>query len=283
MMEDREIADSVRAEVAVGVGTYEQVVQALEEQWERDLAELVDREFGRQLAEQRDWPEVTDCDRLTAAFRDLDVAGITAREHFSCCHSCGVREIAEEGVGRGYVFYHFQDVRRAAEGGGLHLSFTPDRGIGEEVAAALRGHGLEVFWDGDPDRRIEVPLSWRRRRHGRLAVHPGQAPDLAPAGELGVTCGDGLEQLTLRGSLDGLMRMTPVDGNFMVFRAPSGVTFQVMWHEGPRLWGEWPDPSIRASRGRYLSLQEAREMVAILAREGRSGADELGDTELTPW
>lgn len=284
VIDDAEIVESVRAEVAVGVGTFEEVVRALEERWETGggLAELVDREFARHLAEQEEWPEVTDCDRLTAAFRDLDVAGITAREHFSCCQSCGVREIGEEGVRRGYVFYHFQDVRRAAGGGGLCLSYTADRRIGEEVVAALRGHGLEAGWDGSTQRRIDVPMTWRRRRHGRSAAHPGRAGE--PAGELKVLCGDGpMEPMTLRGGLDELMRMRPVDGNFMVFQAPSGVAFQVMWNEGPRLWGEWPDPSVRASRGRHLSLREAREMITILAREGRSGADDLGGTELTPW
>lgn len=284
MIDDAEILRSVRVEVAAGVGSYEQVVQALQEQWETDeeIAALVDREFARHLAAQEEWPEDTDCDKLTAAFRDLDLAGITAREHFSCCRACGVREIEEEGVRRGYVFYHFQDLQRAAEGGGLLLSYTPDRRIGMEVVAALQRHGLVALWNGNTQRRIEVPMAWLRRRHGRAAAHPGRMGE--PAGELEVSYDGGpMESLTLRGCLDELMRMRPVAGNFMVFQAPSGVVFQVMWHEGPKLWGEWPDPSAKASRGRYLSLREAREMITILARDGRSGADDLGGTHLKPW
>jgi hypothetical protein len=285
MIDDAELLKSVQVEVAVGVGGYEQVVQALEEQWETDegIAELVDGAFARHLAEQEEWPEVTDCDRLTAAFRDLDVAGITAREHFSCCQRCGVDEINEQGVDRGYVFYHFQDVRSAAaECGGVCLSYTPEQKIGEEIAATLRRHGLEVDWDGSTETRIEVRMTWQRRRHGRLAAHPSRAE--GPAAELRAIYDDGpMEPMTLQGCLDELMRMRPIDGNFMVFQAPSGVSFQVMWNEGPTLWGEWPDPSVKGSRGRHLSLPEAREMITILAREGRSGADDLGGTEFTPW
>jgi hypothetical protein len=284
MINDAEIVKSVQVEVAMGVGSYEQVVQALEEQWETSegIAELVDGEFARHLAEQEEWPEVTDCDRLTAAFRDLDVAGITAREHFACCQSCGVAEIKAEEVRRGYVFYHFQDVRGAAAGGGVFLSYTPDRQIGAEIATALRAHGLEVDWDRDTGTRIYVPLTWQRRRHGRLAAHPGRAEE--PAAALRAIIDNGpMESMTLQGCLDELMRMRPVDGNFMVFQAPSGVSFQVMWNEGPTLWGEWPDPSVRASRGRNLSLAEAREMIKILAHDGRSGADDLGGTERNPW
>lgn len=59
--------------------------------------------------------------------------------------------------------------------------------------------------------------------------------------------------------------------------------FKVVWQEDPRPWGEWPDPPAKASRGRHLSLQEAREMVTILARAGRSGADDLGGARLIPW
>ncbi|WP_156325549.1 DUF6891 domain-containing protein [Nonomuraea sp. SBT364] len=82
MIDGAEILRSAQAEVAVGAGSYGQVVQVPEERWgiHEGVAELVDGEFARQLAEQEEWPEVTDCDRLTAAFRDLDVAGVKGRE-----------------------------------------------------------------------------------------------------------------------------------------------------------------------------------------------------------
>ncbi|GAA3642822.1 hypothetical protein GCM10022267_31820 [Lentzea roselyniae] len=39
----------------------------------------------------------TDPERLTRAFAALREAGITARENFTCCRSCGESEIGGEG------------------------------------------------------------------------------------------------------------------------------------------------------------------------------------------
>ena len=54
--------------------------------------------FAAHLADQATWPERTDSDRLTDAFRALDQAGIVAREDFACCQNCGVAEIVAAGV-----------------------------------------------------------------------------------------------------------------------------------------------------------------------------------------
>jgi len=37
------------------------------------------------LDAQREWPSVTDCDRLDRAFADLNGRGIVARQNFACC------------------------------------------------------------------------------------------------------------------------------------------------------------------------------------------------------
>jgi hypothetical protein len=144
--------------------------------------EIVPNEFAAHLAAQAEWPERTDSDRLTDAFHALDLTGIVAREDFACCQSCGNAEIGDEGgqgkPARGYVFYHAQDAERAAQGGTLWLAFGSfderigDAQIGEEVAAALRGEGLEVDWAGDAAQRIHVRLRWAKRRYGRMAAFP---------------------------------------------------------------------------------------------------------------
>ncbi|MBG0566465.1 DUF6891 domain-containing protein [Actinoplanes aureus] len=147
--------------------------------------EIVPRELAAHLDAQAGWPARTDSDRLTDAFRALDLAGIVAREDFACCQSCGNSEIGGE-VGnvqpaRGYVFYHGQDAERAAQGGTLWLaygSFDKRIGaaqVGEEVVAALRVEGLEVDWTGDAAQRIQVRLSWAKRRYGRMAAVPVSA------------------------------------------------------------------------------------------------------------
>jgi hypothetical protein len=152
---------------------------------------VVEPAFVDHLAAQATWPERTDSDRLSDAFRALDASGIVAREEFTCCQSCGTTEIGGEVADiescRGYVFYHSQDAEHAAAGDDLWLSYglfdretTPE--IGEEVAAALRAEGLEVDWDGSPDKRLRVPLEWARRRHGRLAAFAGHDPGGPVAG-----------------------------------------------------------------------------------------------------
>ncbi|MFI0709455.1 DUF6891 domain-containing protein [Streptomyces inhibens] len=145
--------------------------------------------WEERLAEQAQWPEVTDPDRVGRAFAALNAQGLTARMNFSCCSSCGLGEIgAERAEGdRGFVFFHYQDTESAAEGHGLAVRYgayaDAGEGAGEEsaegsgeasaeeraavgrtVVAALAEAGLPVQWDGDPDRVIEVaPLDWRKR------------------------------------------------------------------------------------------------------------------------
>jgi hypothetical protein len=139
-------------------------------------AALADRMWRERVEEQAAWQGETDPERLTRAFDALRSAGITAREHFTCCRNCGQAEIGgEAGPGaRGFVYFHTQCTDGAAAGHGLSLLYggfdgSPDTtaAIGHEVVAALETVGLRAEWDGDPSRAIEVtPLDWRRRLVG---------------------------------------------------------------------------------------------------------------------
>ncbi|MFF0478693.1 DUF6891 domain-containing protein [Streptomyces sp. NPDC004284] len=142
-------------------------------------AALVDRLWRERVEETAGWEGTTDPERITAAFAALDASGILAREHFTCCRTCGTTEIgAEDGAdrARGFVFFHTQCTESAAAGGPLHLLYgrfddsaetATAAAVGEEVAAALRGQGLSVRWDGDPGQAILVTgLDWRRRLIG---------------------------------------------------------------------------------------------------------------------
>ncbi|MGC5020448.1 DUF6891 domain-containing protein [Micromonospora sp. DT47] len=147
---------------------------------------VVVEELTAHLAAQRDWPEVTDSDRLTAAFRALSASRIVARENFACCQNCGAAEIGAEAAHceapRGYTFYHQQDAEHAVDGSPVFLAYGPFDGrpseeVGEEVVGALRDAGLTVHWDGDTRTRIQVPMVWGRRRVGRLAALPPTVDD----------------------------------------------------------------------------------------------------------
>ena len=138
--------------------------------------ELVERLWLERVEEQRGWADVTDPDRLERAFTELDGRGITAREHFTCCRSCGMSEIYAAGRedARGFVFFHLQGTESAAAGHGLTLyyggfddSAETTAAVGREVVAALGEAGLTAEWDGSPDKAIELTgLDWRKRLVG---------------------------------------------------------------------------------------------------------------------
>jgi hypothetical protein len=138
--------------------------------------ELVDRLWVERVAEQSGWDGETDPERVTRAFLALEAAGITARENFTCCRSCGQAEIGAAGEpgARGFVYFHSQCTDSAAAGHGLTLLYGGFDGssettaaVGREVVAALTEVGLPTDWDGDPGTGIEVtPLDWRKRLIG---------------------------------------------------------------------------------------------------------------------
>ncbi|MGW3663832.1 DUF6891 domain-containing protein [Streptomyces sp. NPDC005141] len=138
--------------------------------------ELVDRLWTERLAEQEAWEGVTDPERLTGVFEGLDAQGITARENFTCCRSCGTAEMAgERGEGdRGFVYFHTQCTESAAAGHGLTLLYGGFDGsaettasVGREVVAALGAAGLSAQWDGSPGTAVHVTaLTWHKRLVG---------------------------------------------------------------------------------------------------------------------
>jgi hypothetical protein len=139
---------------------------------------VVERLWLEQVDEQETWTGPTDPDRLERAFAALEDAGIVARENFTCCRGCGMSEIGaeadDEATVRGFVFFHRQGTRAAAEGHGLSLYYggfddseKTTTAVGHEVVAALTSSGLSTQWDGDPGKAIDVtPLDWRKRLVG---------------------------------------------------------------------------------------------------------------------
>ncbi len=154
-----------------------------------ELPARVDVAIQHQLKVQADWPEVTECDRLDAAFAKLEAAGIVARQDFACCQNCGFAEIGGEVADakdagtevRGVTFFHQQDTDRAVEGGAIYLSYgaidddVDSINVAREIVAVLTAHGLKPNWDGTTAQRIEVPLNWQRRFPGSETAAAEQA------------------------------------------------------------------------------------------------------------
>ena len=168
------------------------VREAIEdEEVDMDADALVDAAIADLVAEQRDWPRVTDHSRLLAAFAQLRDQNILARENWS---DEVVAEMEHANAGGhavdGYVFFHEQDIGTALDGGGLYLAFggaetgaSAAVDIGQRIKAALEAHGLSVDWNGEAEQRIRVVMPWQAPWPGG----PGTAasPPPTPKGLLG--------------------------------------------------------------------------------------------------
>jgi hypothetical protein len=184
-----ELHDFVKLQITAGYAPVEEIVAEAVEVFGDNSLDVValkvaatavaEQALGAHLAEQSTWPRETDCDRLDAAFAELSRGGIVARQHFSCCGTCGAHEIREEmeqaekagTFSRGFTFFHIQDTEHAVAGDGLYLSYgvadSDQSGavaIGHEVVATLGRHGLTPAWNGKLAHRIALPLTWKRRR-----------------------------------------------------------------------------------------------------------------------
>jgi hypothetical protein len=175
-----EVREFIRLQVAMGFDEGHEIavnaVECFEDEYEGDdleslVATLLEQEWQEHLLAQPPDSHMSDCDRLDLAFAELESTGVVARQHFTCCQTCGNAEIGDE-IGqtpgaRGYVYYHFQDTESAVGGSGLCLCYGSVRGapeaIGHEVVEALQRNGLKVSWDGDLAKRIRVDLRWKRR------------------------------------------------------------------------------------------------------------------------
>jgi hypothetical protein len=200
------LTERIRREIRSGFSSAAEIAETAGESCEETDDPVFVQAHARRLtralleAHRRDeatWPDVTDCDRVDAAFEALEADGIVCRQNFSCCQTCGSAEIADEvaaereagGEVAGYAYYHMQDTDSAVDGGGLHLAYgsvadeeAPTVAIAQRIVSALEREGLAVNWNGEVRTRIHVPLVWRRRsplRYETSAASPAQR--LAPA------------------------------------------------------------------------------------------------------
>jgi hypothetical protein len=182
------LRERIRSDVAMGFYDEDVILKDLPDYFEGEIdSAVIRREAPRLLrqaladhaAAEANWPAVTDCDRIDAAFAELEEAGVISRQNYSCCMTCGSAEIFDEMLAaqdagtpvRGYAFYHVQDTEAAVEGRGVHLGYgAVEEGeaaalaIGREIVATLEAHGLRTDWNGSWDLRIGVSLDWKRRR-----------------------------------------------------------------------------------------------------------------------
>jgi hypothetical protein len=182
---EEQMADRIRVWVWSGFHSLSDVLEMLED-WDEDdeddfnkqmLDEYAKSEFQAKREAEATWPAVTDCNRLDAAFDALNGIGIIALHNAGYTISDGISDVSEvlaesdRDKVKGYCFYHEQDLERAVDGHGLWLAYgdiadtaAGKRAIGELVKAELERRGFVVEWDGDEEKRIDLPrIVWQRR------------------------------------------------------------------------------------------------------------------------
>jgi hypothetical protein len=143
---------------------------------------LIHDELAKKRTEQKDWPKVTDVDRLASAFREMEEGGIIALHDAGFTQSEGMQEMNETyddagGVNSsfiGYCFYSFQDLEYVIKGKELMLTFGDIQGrddegvsVGHIAVAVLKRHGLKPSWSGLIDERISIyDMVWLNRGDG---------------------------------------------------------------------------------------------------------------------
>ncbi|KAG9393747.1 hypothetical protein J8273_4866 [Carpediemonas membranifera] len=150
---------------------------------EEDINKIIRETLSKLKEESKSWPEETDNDRLSRAFKNLNAVGIKAVECFGYEKSDGnelYHKIKNKKRFRGYCFYHRQDVITAVRNGGVAIRFdtTKPKTIAEEqaeigrlVQSALVNVGLETDWNGTAGRVIWVkPFEWCKREALSMAA-----------------------------------------------------------------------------------------------------------------
>lgn len=184
---EQDTLDEISIHVRAGFDDRERILETfLEEMYApgdldpEEVETALDAAIAAHEADKQTWPEVTDCDRLAAAFTSLRTFGIIALHNAGLTQSDGysdfqeaLAEAPDKSRIEGYCFYHWQDLERAVAGDGLYLAFGPtnpreeeSRGpaVGNIVASTLQDAGFDVDWDGSLKTRILIPqIDWKRR------------------------------------------------------------------------------------------------------------------------
>jgi len=181
------ILDSIKTWVWSGFYSLDEVHEMMEDILEDDVDEdkmhsAIAPEFEKKTIAESTWPQITDCDRLNKVFSELNANGIIAMQNAGYTQSDGLSDVSEELTSRdrtkvrGYCFYHGQDLERAVAGSGLMLAFgdiedTPEgkQAIGKFIVEILIKTGFKVDWNGDPEKRINVPIFDWKRRYDKVA------------------------------------------------------------------------------------------------------------------
>ena len=139
--------------------------------------------------------------RVDAAFSHLRDEGYVAGR-FGDCASCGGAEAgrkAEKQIAAGVpcpgvVYYHDQNHDDVMAGRSLFIHFFAaeengdDAAVGSHIADVFEGVGLQVRWEGDPNKCVEVVDAARSTRKCARCCHPIPKEELRAGDVLCLSC-----------------------------------------------------------------------------------------------
>ncbi|KAH8704107.1 hypothetical protein BGW36DRAFT_370602 [Talaromyces proteolyticus] len=195
-----EAQNTARVWLQRGYSSLENIIEDLHDYFSLDADNNPNPSIGRfaeyllhdRLQEQAGWldDEQADMEKLIEAYKTLEKEGIVARANFTCCGTCGNAEIGGEAENGqvGYCYFHEQDTDRCIEWGGLCLRYgvigddyndkEKRMAMGNRVAKVLEDSGLEVEWDRNPERVIDLPnFKWQVRLYEGARVEDEESGD----------------------------------------------------------------------------------------------------------
>ena len=175
-----ELRDYARVLVRAGYASRDEVLADVSESARHDhrspdpdqiARELVDGALAELRAEQAGWPQVTDYDRLVAAFAELRARGVVVLPHVDdhWAAAAELRRAREHGAAvAGVLWFTPPDVWHAVRHGMLELNLwhadsanvAPGDDLLATASEALTRQGLSAHFD---EGRIEVAARWQRR------------------------------------------------------------------------------------------------------------------------
>lgn len=174
---EAELRDFARLQVRAGLTgpdeQYEDVRAAVAAEMPHTDAAVLARAWLAAAAQdfqqvQRDWPEVTDHDRLTAAFAECAQHDVPVLQGVDD-HWEATRFLeASEPRPRGVLWFTQPDVWHAVDEGmlevnlwhGTRANVAPGDSLLEAVLSCFERHGLRAHFD---EGRVEVAAHWQRR------------------------------------------------------------------------------------------------------------------------
>ncbi|MGH3207877.1 MAG: DUF6891 domain-containing protein [Trebonia sp.] len=160
LLDDKALHEEIRQAVTAELPDVD--ADAVADRWAAEYA-------AELAADERDWPEATDYDRLQAAFADLSAADLVVLQgcddHWAAKAALDERQPTPP---RGIAWFTPPDVWHAIDEGMLEVNLwhgstanaAPGDPLLDEVVAVFEGHGLPAHFD---EGRIEVSAHWHRR------------------------------------------------------------------------------------------------------------------------